>query len=599
MQLPPVMNQSPLLQDSSKPCSENQEFQVFLKMAEYTDTLYCDTESNGKPIKDGRGYAIGMSIDFELPNKATAFSYYFPFRHKTPGNLTWDYRDKLKLLVESKKTVWHNARFDIDSSKTLGIEINDDFEDTMLCAHSVDENIPSYKLDYLTRQLGLPGKDREDGEFNKWVQLLGWDGIPPESMAKYAATDATLLRPLHKHYKSKYNAEDETNGELWNHDKKFMLLLNEIERNGARVDLSLAEQEIERGDKRMAELTNLIGLNPGSPSQLQELLFNKIGLRVNPNYVSEKTGKPSLNKKAMEYYEDELLILGSPVAQQVLEYRGYQKAVSSYWKAYLTHVSPDGRIRPNFNLHRTLTHRLSCDTPNLQQIPRVTAKPWNRLVKSGFIPEDGYEIWEADYSQLELRLTAAYAKQQNLIEIFKDPTRDLFSEMAAELGLERDPTKTLNYALGYGAGVRKIAGMLGVSLEVAKGIKDHYFQTYSGFRDIIQLAEQTCKGQGFVRTWTTRRRHFANPHAEAHKAFNSVIQMGAADAVKQVMVRTRENLDPEVRMILQVHDSVWYEIPKGPKLEFYKNEIVRNMEIMPVDFGVPFKVDIHQIGVAA
>lgn len=568
-------------------------------MAEYADTLHIDTESNGQPIKDGRGFAIGMSIDFEL-DPHTAYSYYFPFRHRNGSNLNWDYRDKLKPIIEDpKKTkVAHNARFDIESAKTLGIDFGMNFECTMLCAHSVDENLPSYKLDWLARDLGLPGKAR-DGQFDKWVKLLGWDGVPPENMGEYACTDATLLRPLHRHYKSIYNSEDDSNGEVWENDKEFMLLLNEIERNGARVDLDLAEKEIDRGTSRMAELTRDIGLNPGSRDQLEELLIGRLNLRVPDWARSDKTGRPSFDKKAMEYYEEELLLLGSPVAQQVLEYRGYQKAVSSYWKAYLTHVSPDGRIRPNFNLHRTLTHRLSCDTPNLQQIPRVTAKPWNRLVKSGFIPEDGFEIWEADYSQLELRLTAAYANQQNLIEIFKDPSRDLFSEMAASLGLERDPTKTLVYAMGYGAGIKKIAAILGVSLDEARQIKNRYFSDYDGFQTVTQMAQQTCKGQGFIRTWTTRRRHFANPMAEAHKAFNSVIQMGAADIVKRVMVNTRKNLDPEVRMILQVHDSVWYEIPKGPKLEYYKNEIVRNMEIMPKDFGVPFKVDIHRIGAAA
>lgn len=561
--------------------------------------LHVDTESNGKPIKDGRGYGIGMSIDFTYDG-LNSYSYYFPFRHRNGRNLSLSYRDELKTLIEDrgKTIVSQNARFDIESSKTMGIKYPKNFECTMLCAHSVDENMRSYSLDSLARGLGLPGKARDDF-LSKIIGLLGWDGVPAENLAEYAAWDATLLRPIHKHYKTIYNKEDDSNGEVWENDKKFMLLLNEIERNGARVDLDLAEREVERGEKRMAELSNEIGLNPGSRDQLEELLIGRLGLVVPDAHRSEKTGKPSFDKKAMEYYEEELLLLGSPVAQQVLEYRGYQKAVSSYWKAYLEHVSPDGRIRPNFNLHRTLTHRLSCDTPNLQQIPRVTAKPWNRLVKSGFIPEHGYEIWEADYSQLELRLTAAYAKQQNLIEIFKDPSRDLFSEMAARMGLERDPTKTFVYAVGYGAGVKKIAAMLGVSLGEAKRIKDRYFSDYSGFQNVIQLAEQTCKGQGFIRTWTTRRRHFDNPLTQAHKAFNSVIQMGAADIVKRVMVNTRENLDPEVRMILQVHDSVWYEIPKGPKLEFYKSEIVRLMEIMPTDFGVPFKIDMHQLGVAA
>lgn len=577
--------------------SDNLDFQLFLRLADQCKILHIDTESNGQPIKDGRGHAIGMSIDAS-PDGLNAYSYYFPFRHKTPGNLDFTYRDKLKKLIEdpNKIKVAHNARFDIESAKTLGIDFGMNFECTMLIAHSVDENMWSYSLDALTRDLGYDGKAR-DKHFNKLIQLFGWDGITPDRMAEYASTDASLLRPLRTHYKDLYDFEDDSHGENWENDKKFMILLNDMERLGARVDLNLAEQEVERGEKRMQELTNDIGLNPGSHTQLSELLFDRLGIPINDRFRSKKTGKPSLDKKAMEYYEDKLLELNSPVASQVLEYRGYQKAVSSYWKAYIEHVSPDGRIRPNFNLHRTLTHRLSCDNPNLQQIPRVTAKPWNRLVKSGFIPEEDFEIWEADYSQLEMRLTAAYAHEQKLISIFADEERDLFTEMSEALNRPRDLIKTMVYAIGYGAGVEKVAAIFGCSLAEAQYIRNDYFGLYPGVKKVTDLATATAKGQGFVRTWTNRRRHFKDINAEAHKAFNSVIQGGAADIVKRVMIRLHENVHSyeECRMILQVHDSVWFEIHKS-KVEHYRKEITSIMEDVQPNFGVKFKIDFHKLG---
>lgn len=555
--------------------------------------LYVDTESNGQSIKDGRGYGIGISICFSYDG-LNGYSYYFPFRHQQ-GNLNRSYLAELTQLIENpkKKIVSHHRRFDIMSEETLGIKNHHmDFECTMLMAHSVNENMFSYSLDHLAKQLGFEGKAK-DKHWEQAIKLLGWDGMPPSHMGPYAATDSYLLYPIYQHYKEIYDAEDDSNGELWENDKKFMLVLNSIEKLGARVDLELAEREIERGEGRMQEITKELKLNPGSNSQLKILLIDQLGLPVLK--ASPKTGKPSFDKATMERYEDEYLsVMDNPVAQRVLEYRGYQKAVSSYWRSYIEHVSPDGRIRTNFNLHRTRTHRLSSDEPNLQQIPKVTEKPWNKLVKSGFLPEDGYEIWEADYSQLEMRLTAAYAKQTDLIEIFEDDTRDLFDEMSKRLGLPRDHTKTLNYAIGYGAGIGKVAAMLGVSQAQAKFIRDDYFNTYSGFRQVSQLAATTCKGQGFVRTWSTRRRHFENPYEEAHKAFNSVIQGGAADIVKRVMIRLFEELDPECRMILQVHDSVWFEIPKG-KIEKYRKEIVRIMEDVRPNFGVRFKVDFHKL----
>ncbi len=396
---------------------------------------------------------------------------------------------------------------------------------------------------------------------------------------------------------SRYYAEDESDGDLWVKDRKLAILLNKIECTGAKVDLSLAEREVDRGETRMAELADLIGLNPGSTKQLSTLLFDRLGIPVNDKFRSAKTGAPSLNKLAMEYYEEQLEALGSPVAKQVLEYRGYQKAVSSYWKAYLTHVSPDGRIRPNFNLHRTKTHRLSCDTPNLQQIPRITEQPWNRLVKPGFIAEEGYELWEADYSQIELRLTAVYAHEKALIQIFEDDTRDLFSEMAAAIGLERSLIKTGVYATGYGAGLDKLTSVFG-SRRLAEQFRKNYYGNYPGIMQATQLASSVAKGKGMIRAWNGRPRHFRNPMEEAHKAFNSAIQMGAADIVKRQMIEYDEREDatnPDCRIILQVHDSLVFEIKKE-KVPYYSKVIPQIMEAVEPDFGVPFKVDFHRWG---
>jgi DNA polymerase-1 len=537
-----------------------------------------------------------MSIDITPDKGLNAWSYYFPFRHPQ-GNLSLDYLEELKQLIyRKKKWTAQNFRHDWLALQTFGIDPPFEAECTMLMAHSVNENLLSYSLDSLSRGLGYEGKAK-DKHFENVIKLLGWGGVPPSFLAEYAATDASLLRPLSDHYITKYYAEDETEGRLWDNDKKVALILNKIECTGAKVDLDLAEREIERGEARMSELAKDIGLNPGSTKQLSELLFDKLGIPVNDKYRSAKTGKPSLNKEAMEHYEEQLQLLGSPVAKQVLEYRGYQKAVSSYWRAYLTHVSPDGRIRPNFNLHRTKTKRLSCDTPNLQQIPRITEQPWNKLVKPGFIPEEGYELWEADYSQIELRLTAAYAQEKKLIEIFMDENRDLFTEMSLALNFPRSGVKTGVYATGYGAGLEKLASVFG-SMAMARQFRDEYYGNYPGIKQATNLATRVAKGQGFVRGWNLRKRHFYNPQEEAHKAFNSVIQMGASDIVKLQMIKIDEEIgidNPECRTILQVHDALVFEIEKG-KVPYYSKIIPKIMEDVDTDFGVPFKVDFHRWG---
>lgn len=574
------------------------EFRTFLSLADLptVEKLHIDTESNGGSLKDGRGYSIGMSIDISPDKGLNAYSYYFPFRHPQ-GNLTPDYLEELDKLIQRKgKWVAQNARHDILALQSFGIDPPFDWECTMLMAHQVNENLLSYSLDSLSRGLGYEGKAK-DSHFTQIIKLLGWGGVPPSFLAEYAATDASLLRPLAEHYGTRYYEDDKSNGDLWLQDRKTAIILNKIECTGAKVDLLLAEREVERGESRMSELSELIGLNPGSTTQLSKLLFEQLGIPVNDKFRSEKTGKPSLSKKAMEYYEEQLEALGSPVAKQVLEYRGYQKAVSSYWKAYLAHVSPDGRIRPNFNLHRTKTHRLSCDTPNLQQIPRITEQPWNRLVKPGFIAEEGYELWEADYSQIELRLTAVYAKERALIEIFEDDTRDFFTELSELFGIPRNLTKTGIYATGYGAGLNKLTSTFG-SATLAERFRAQYYGNYPGILKATQLASAVAKGKGVVRSWSQRPRHFRNPQEEAHKAFNSVIQSGAADIVKRQMIKIDEEIDvtnPECRVILQVHDSLVFEIRKD-KVPYYTRIIPKIMEDVMPDFGVPFKVDMHLWG---
>lgn len=574
--------------------SDNFEFQFFLRMAYDAPRISVDTETNGLELKDGRGHAIGLSIAVPV-GKDVGYAYYFPFRHGTPGNLDRSYLFKLKELIESKPTNFHNAKHDIPSLKTLGVETNKDFHCTMLINHRINENLPSYQLDWLTRNFtSLQGKIRDD-RLKLAIKVFGWDGVPPDVMAEYAAIDAVCCHELDEYSWPIFKAEDESDGELWEIEKKFIYLLNKMEFNGAKVDLDLAEQKIVEGEARMKELCKEVGYDLASRNDLLKLFFDDLKLPIYRE--SEKTGKPSLDKAAMDYYDDLLEELGSPVAKNVLEFRGYQKAVSSYWRSYLTLVSSDGRIRPNFNLHRTLTGRLSCDTPNLQQIPRVTEKPWSKDVKKGFIAEDGNTLWGADYSQLELRLGAAYGCETSLIDIFADDSRDIFSEMAEELGQTRQDTKTFYYANGYGAGPKKIAATLGITLDESNIIRARYAASYPGLQKASQLASEVCKHQGFIRLWTGRRRHFQDRHKDAHKAFNSAMQGGAAEIVKRQMLAIDEELgdDSDLKMLLQVHDELLFEFPKG-KEEYYGKKITDIMEDVKPDFGVKFKVDWHEWG---
>jgi len=287
---------------------------------------------------------------------------------------------------------------------------------------------------------------------------------------------------------------------------------------------------------------------------------------------------------------DMLEKLSNATASKVLEYRGWQKTAGNY-ASYLSLVSNDGRVRPNYRLHGTTTGRLSCSDPNLQQIPRQSMKPWDGKLKAAFIPKDGYELWEFDYNQLELRLGAAYAKEEELLEIFQEG-RDIFSEMASTLGMSRQDTKTLVYSLNYGAGINRISSVFGVDKERASDIRDNFYTQYPNLRTVSKRAATLARKNGKIKLWSGRYRHFDRPDEQSHKAFNSVIQGGSADIVMHTMIRLDDQVDDaqECRLLLQIHDSVVAEIRKD-KVDYYKEKIIKVMEAVEPNFGVRFQVE--------
>jgi DNA polymerase-1 len=275
----------------------------------------------------------------------------------------------------------------------------------------------------------------------------------------------------------------------------------------------------------------------------------------------------------MEEYDLILERRDDHTAQLVKQYRGWQKAKSASYQSYLTLVSPDGRVRPNYKMHGTKTGRLSCEKPNLQQIPKVSKDPWNAHTKKSFIEIPGYTLWEADYSQLELRLATAYANEESLIQTFNED-RDIFSEMAARLSMVRQDVKTMVYSIQYGAGINRLKNVFGWTDEQAYAQKNNYQVSYPRIHGISEQAKY---------------------HA---KAINSVIQGGAADIVEGSMHRLFDEVDDGItcRMLLQVHDSVVFSI-RDDVAETVIPHIKTIMEdVEHGKWGVKFAVDVHKWG---
>ena len=552
-----------------------------------------DTETTGLSVASKEHVCIGVSIATVIDGNP--ISHYFPVQHKVGENVSKPTLDKLKYVLERPGTVlvFCNAQFDLLSLETIGIIASElYFIDVPTVAHLINENKPYNKgLDSLAQfYLKDEGKVK-DLAIDK-EKKTGWENTTWQMMWDYAVRDAELTWRLWDLLKQMPQWK-ELPEEIWPHKQDLVRALLSMKRHGVHIDVQLAQKYVQLGEEHMARIEKSLGINPASPKQMKKLLIDDLGLPVVKSSV--KTGAPSFDKQAMLAYDSMLEELNSPVATQIKEFRGWQKAVSAAYRPYLDLLDVDGRLRCSYRLHGTATGRLSCAEPNLQQIPKSSDKPWNGKVKDCFIPEPGWELINADFSQLELRLATAYAGEEELKTVFNEG-RDIFTEMSKQLGMSRHETKTLVYSMQYGAGEQRLMDAFNVTKAESKAIRQNYFTTYPNFRQFNERCTAKVEQSGRIKIWTGRERHFENRN-DGYKAMNSVIQGGAADIVERIMVKCFKELEgPDCRMLLQVHDSITFEV-KESAVPQYMNKIRTTMEDVnsvtgDVNFDVRFAVEV-------
>ncbi len=567
----------------------DERFQRHLQLMEKTPYLIVDTEGT---------LTHPHSETWGLSTSAFGQAAYYPFKHGYGQNYPIEMLEILKRVIESHPClVMHHAKHDLRALRNLGINPTGKFYCTLQMAHITDENRFSKELSTLSQSYG--GQPKQMSPVMKTiVDGFGYHMVPVEEWLSYAENDAFITEELFYNLLTEFQEQD-FDGELWDWDQRFTRMLMDIENTGNLIDEELCIKEYERGIKRMRELESELGFNPGSPKQLKHFLIDELGLPVLKE--SAKTGNPSFTKEVMQRYEEMLEARGDKRARQVLEYRGWSKTTGSNYKPYLERRSSvDNRLRTDYRQDKAKTGRLTASL--LHQIPRMSAKDWNGNLKKAFIDLPGRTDWEVDYSQLEFRVGALYANEQRLLDIFNDPAdRDIFTEMAKDLGMERDPTKTLNYTLQFGGGVTRVSEVFNKSMTSARGIISNYFNNYPGLQKAARYAEFIASQRGYVKYWTGRRRHFKF-RDEYRKAFNALCQGGAFEIVKRQGVRVHEaglNND-ECRMDLTVHDSYRFSIENG-KEHIYLPEIKTIMEdvaaLAPSKLGkVKFKVEIKKWG---
>lgn len=599
----PVKTNSEIISDIGNMASADNGFVVL------------DIEGDEKDVRaDPNSITLGFSYAYRL--RTEMVSGYIPIHHYA-HNVPSEYIETFKAIAKvtpNFSPICHNIKYDLVGFKNdLGIDLLDcNFYCTMLMAHMVDENLPNKGLDYVSKVYGGKPKNKTDAQ-KKLAEAFGWELVPINLMYDYSTNDSIITYELFEKLLKQCKKEFPNWEELWTKEREWVRFIIAVEACGVSLDHDFIRKEIEIGDRRLDAIRDELGGNPGSPKFLATLLFEKLGL---PIVKTTPKGKPCFDKEAMAKYEEMLEeraiheedneLENESTAAKILEYRGWQKTVSSNYRAYLELESPDKRLRPNYKIHGTTSTRLSCEKPNLQQIPRESDKRWNGHLKKAFIPQEGYRLWEFDYSNLELRIMAVYAEQENLLKALRQGLKP-FDVMAEQLVWPRQNVKTFVYMTGYGAGIDKIARTFMINSNASQTMREEYFTQYPGFKDFANDARDRANMRGYVKLWTGRRCHFPYVYVEdvgkkvrigTHKAMNRIVQGGGAELVKHAGIAVGKKIDwNECTINLQIHDSYVAEIKKGTEDKWIPiiKETMEDVGSYCTDFAVcPFPVETKE-----
>ncbi|HGG9247691.1 TPA: DNA polymerase I [Neisseria meningitidis] len=583
------------------------QFAALLDKLSRADTIGIDTETTSLDAMNAS--LVGISIAFQAGE-----AVYIPVGHSlTAAPEQLDLQDVLGRLKPhlgnpALKKIGQNLKYDQHVFANYGIALNGIAGDAMLASYIIESHL-GHGLDELSeRWLGLETITYES-LCGKGAKQIGFADVAIGQATEYAAQDADFALRLEAHLRAQM---DEKQLEMYEKmELPVAQVLFEMERNGVQIDRAeLARQSAELGAELMKleqEAYAAAGqpFNLNSPKQLQEILFDKMGI---PTKGLKKTAKGgiSTNEAVLEQLAPDY-----PLPKIILQNRSLAKLKSTYTDKLPDMISPqDNRVHTTYAQAVAITGRLASNNPNLQNIPIRTAE--GRRVRRAFTAPPGSVIVSADYSQIELRIMAHLSGDKTLIAAFQNG-EDVHRRTAAEVfgtapenvsPEQRRYAKTINFGLIYGMGQYGLAKSLGIDNLSAKNFIDRYFARYPGVAEYMQRAKEQAAAQGYVETLFGRRLYLpdirnknANARAGAERAaINAPMQGTASDLIKRAMIDVRNWLSDGIdsKLVMQVHDELVLEVVET-ELDFVKEKLPQIMA--KVDGGLLDVPLVAEVGV--
>lgn len=566
---------------------------------ELQDEFCFDSETTS--LNPNEAELVGLSFAY-VPGEA----FYIPF--PTDQEKARKQLELFRGIFENENItkIGQNIKYDMLVLKNYGMEVKGKLYDTML-AHYLIEPEGKHSMDWLAQQyLSYKPVSIESLIGKKGKNQGNMRDVEVDEVVAYAAEDADITLKL----KQKFDPIIKENGlEKLLHEVENPLIevLTDMEFEGVKIDTaSLAElsvlldEESKVIEKRVYELAG-VRFNLASPKQLGEVLFEK--LKLDPKAKKTKTGQYATGEEILSKLANE-----HEIAEAILEYRQMVKLKSTYVDALPTMINPKtGRVHTTYNQFVAATGRLSSINPNLQNIPIRTAR--GREIRKAFVPRDeNHVILSADYSQIELRIMAAFSQDASMIEAFKQG-RDIHSTTAAKIfkvPLEevtsdmRRKAKTANFGIIYGISVFGLSQRLAIPRSEAKEIIDAYFTEFPAVKEYMDGAIEKARKNEYVETILGRRRYLRDINSRnmtmrgfaERNAINAPLQGSAADLIKVAMINVYRWMKKEKlksKMILQVHDELVFDAHKD-EVELLQREIPKLM-CNAVKIDVPLEVE--------